>query len=333
MDKKQNSLKAVGCGIIASLFLSSTFIINSVLANSGGYWAWTAVLRSLFLIPILAVVLLFSGKLKPLLSAIRIQPMIFVRWGVLGFGVLYASLALASLFSPGWMVAAVFQINILAGMLLSPYIYTDHRRNVPKKPLLISALIVTGVFIMQLEKLNQVHSAQAALLSFLLVLAGAVVWPVGNRKLLVDLEKKNIQLDATQRVLGMTIGSLPLLIALSLMGFARAGLPAFSQCEASFYSALFSGFLGGVGFYHATQMVKNQPAALAAVEATQVFEIFFALIGEMMLTGASFPGFYGVLGMLVVLLGMGVHFINIIPGTSVAAFSKINKLIPAFKTL
>src|SRR5690606_33576097 len=76
------------------------------------------------------------------------------------------------------------------------------------------------------------------------------------------------------------------------------------QLQASFYSAIFSGFLGGVGFYKATQMVKHDPIALATVEATQVFEIFFTLIGEIWLINASLPNLYGFSGMLVIILGM-----------------------------
>jgi hypothetical protein len=127
---------------------------------------------------------------------------------------------------------------------------------------------------------------------------------------LVDLEQKGLRLNALQRVLGMSIGCLPLLVVLSVIGYLNAGLPSLAQCESSVYSALFSGFLGGVGFYQATQMVNRNPVALATIEATQVFEILFTLIGEMVLKGTPFPGVYGQVGIFIVLLGMLFHFRN-----------------------
>ncbi|UII25634.1 multidrug resistance efflux transporter family protein [Fulvivirga maritima] len=308
MTEQAKAYKGILWGVVASLFLSSTFIINSLISGSGGHWTWTANLRTLFLIPILAIVVLLNKQLKPLLTAIRKEPLVFLKWGTTGFGVLYTALALASLISPGWMVAATFQINILAGMLLAPFIYNDHRKFVPKRALMLSVVIIAGVFVMQYEKMSQLEAAGNAFISFFLVMLGAIVWPLGNRKLLVVLEEKNMPLNALQRVLGMSIGCIPLLIVLGIIGYAQSGLPSMGQCEASFYSALFSGFLGGVGFYQATQIVNKNPVALSTIEATQVFEIIFTLIGEMLLTGAPLPGFYGQLGIAIVTVGITCHF-------------------------
>ena len=310
ITEQRNAVRAIGWGVIASLFLSSTFIINSILADTGGHWAWTATLRSLFLIPILALVTYFSGQLKPLIKAIRSTPFTFIKWGIIGFGILYTALAIASLLSPGWMVAATFQINILAGILLSPFIYPDERKLIPRRALALSGLIIVGVFVMQFDKMSQLNSSGQVLLSFFIVLLGAIVWPLGNRKLLVDLEHRGLHLNALQRVLGMSIGCLPLLLALAGWGYFQSGLPSFAQCQSSFYSALFSGFLGGVGFYQATQMVKKNPVALAAIEATQVFEILFTLLGEMILKGTPLPGMYGRTGLIIILTGIIIHFYN-----------------------
>ncbi len=303
-------MKAIIWGVMASLFLSSTFIINSLITGSGGHWAWTAALRSIFLIPILGIVVFLAGQLKTTIAAIKQAPLIFIKWGLIGFGCLYTLLSIASLWSPGWMVAATFQVNILAGILLAPLIYPDHRKIIPKKALIISVVILSGVFIMQLEKLRELQSIGYTILSFCLVIVGAVVWPLGNRRLMVDLEQKGLQLNALQRVLGMSIGCLPLLIILSVIGYIKSGPPTMVQFEASILSALFSGFLGGVGFYQATQIVSKNTVALAAIEATQAFEILFTLIGEMILTGAQFPGVYAQIGFCVVLIGISIHFWN-----------------------
>lgn len=310
MTAYAQSLKGIVWGIIASFFLSSTFLVNSLIADSGGHWAWTANLRTLFLIPILGFVLLITGQLRPMIHAVSKEPLLFIKWGLIGFGVLYTLITIASLFAPGWMVAATFQINILAGILLAPLIYKDHRKVIPRQAVLLSTLILVGVLIMQFEKATAIGSAQNVLISFTLTLIGAIVWPLGNRKLMVELEDRGLKLNAIQRVLGMSIGCLPLLTVLGIIGFHQSGFPPASQIEASCYSAIFAGFLGGVGFYYATQLVHKNPVAIAAIEATQSLEIVFTLAGEMLLLGAPYPGLYGQLGIVIVLLGLGLHFRN-----------------------
>lgn len=303
-DSQKNTFRAIATGIASSLFLSSTFSINSLLAHTGGHWAWTACLRSWFMIPILGVFLLLSRQILPLVSAFKLHPGIFLKWGLLGFGGLYTCIALASLHLPGWLIAAVFHVNILAGVLLSPFIYSDHRKRIPRKTLSFSLLIVLGVAIMQLDRLSDLRSSFLVSLSFLLVLLGAVLWPLANRKLLLELGRREVILGPAQRVLGLTLGSIPLLICLAGYGFYTVGLPSESQTYSSFYSAVLSGFLGGVLFYKATQMVKFNPVSLATVEATQVLEILFTLIVEMWLIGIAMPGDFGLAGIGIICLGI-----------------------------
>ncbi len=310
MLRQRKTLLAVIWGVTASLFLSSTFIINSIISGSGGHWAWTAALRSIFLIPILGIVLFFSRQLSSTIIIVKKYPLLFLKWGLIGFGALYTALALASLWSPGWLIAATFQINILAGIVLAPFIYPDHRKHIPKRPLILTLVILSGVFIMQFEKIGQLNTAGNILLSFFLVLIGAVVWPLGNRKLMIDLEHRNMHMNALQRVFGMTLGCLPLLVILCLWGYHQAGPPSFPQCEASFYSAIFSGFLGGAGFYQAMQLVSRNTVALAAIEATQALEILFTMLGEMMLKGLPMPGIYARLGLGLIVIGLLTHFLN-----------------------
>lgn len=307
MNERRETLFAILLGVISAIFLSSTFTINSLLAHTGGHWAWTASLRSLFMIPVMTLPLLFGKKFRPLLAAMRMFPLIFLKWGILGFGGLYTSMALASLYLPGWLIAAIFQVNILAGVLIAPFIYDDHRKKIPLKALGLSLFIVVGVLIMQLERLTDLQNARSLYFSFPVVLIGAFVWPLANRKLLLDLDQKGLNLNAMQRVLGLTVGCLPLLLLLAIYGYYQSGIAPFGQLQASFYSAVFSGFLGGVSFYQATQMVKHNPIALATVEATQVFEIFFALIGEMFLINIPAPGKYALCGMFMIGVGMLVQ--------------------------
>ncbi|WP_200974808.1 multidrug resistance efflux transporter family protein [Echinicola sp. 20G] len=330
MEAYKQSQKGIIWGISASFFLSFTFLINSLIANSGGNWAWTANLRTLFLIPILGVVLFLTKQLLPLAGALKQEFWLFAKWGTIGFGILYTFISIASLYSPGWMVAATFQINIVAGILLAPLIYKDHRRKIPKRSVYLSLLILVGVLVMQLENFENLSSWQNVSISFCLVLVGAIVWPLANRKLMVKLEEKNLQLNATQRVLGMSVGCIPLLLMLALVGYNQSGFPPTSQLEASFYSALFSGFLGGVSFYFATQMVHSQPVSLAAIEATQVLEIVFTLLGEIILLGTSVPGKFGIAGIAIVVAGLALHFVNAlkkskqVESNTIAFFAKTN---------
>ncbi|HWV70511.1 MAG TPA: multidrug resistance efflux transporter family protein, partial [Pseudosphingobacterium sp.] len=260
-----------------------------------------------FMIPIMSLPLLMTKKLFPLVAVLIKFPVIFFKWGILGFGGLYTCIALASLYLPGWLIAAIFQINILAGMLIAPFIYNDHRKKIPLKALTLSLFIVLGVLVMQLDRLTHLQSIHSIYFSFLLILIGAFVWPMANRKLLVDLEQKGINLNAMQRVMGLTVGSTPLLLLLVFYAYAQSGIAPITQIQASLYSAVFSGFLGGVCFYQATQMVKHNPIALATVEATQVFEILFALVGEMVLINAPMPSKYALLGMLLIGVAMLVQ--------------------------
>lgn len=304
-----NTLKAIALGVLATFFLSMTFIANSMLATGGGHWAWTTALRYLLLLPILVGMLSANRKLKPLLHAMRQSPRIWLRWGTWGFGVFYACLSYASLLAPGWLVAATFQTTVLAGLLIAPFIYKDHRAKVPKKALLISSLIVSGIMVMQVDNLGSVRNGSGMILSFALALGAAFLWPLGNRKLLLELEKQDLQLNATQRVLGMTFGCVPLLLVFSGLGFYQAGLPKLDQVYGSLITAVCSGILGGILFYKAVQMVKHNPVALATVEATQVIAILFTLLAEVALKGVHWPGFYGNLGLLIILIGVGCHFI------------------------
>lgn len=309
MNEQKKTLSAVFIGVFAALFLSSTFTINSLLAHTGGHWAWTACLRSLFMIPIMSLPLLISKKLFPLIAVLVRFPSIFLKWGVFGFGGLYTCIALASLYLPGWLIAAIFQINILAGILIAPFIYNDHRKKIPLKALVLSLFIVLGVFVMQLDRLTHLQNIHSLYFSFILIIIGAFAWPLANRKLLIDLEQKGYNLNAMQRVMGLTLGSLPLLLLLVFYAYTQSGSAPISQIQASLYSAIFSGFLGGVCFYQATQMVKHNPVALATVEATQVFEIFFALIGEMILINTPMPSKYALWGMLLIGVAMLVQIL------------------------
>ena len=307
--ENKNVVQAIALGLVSNLFLSVGLIVNSLMAFAGSHWAWTASLRYLLLLPFLLIIVAGSNQLKPLLIAMKHVPGTFLIWGNIGFGIFYSFLTYASLFAPGWLVAAGFEITILVGLLLAPLIYSDHRAIIPKKAFLLSGLLVISIVVMQFEKIKSFQLADSSLISLALTLIAAVLWPLGNRKLMLDLEHKNIHLSALQRVLGMCLGSLPVLVGLAVYGFHEAGPPVKIQVLSSLMAALFSGVLGSVLFYKAIQLVRNSPTALATVEATQVTTIFFTLVGEIIFKGVDWPGIYGNVGFLIMLLGLGYYVI------------------------
>ncbi|WP_442590888.1 multidrug resistance efflux transporter family protein [Pedobacter sp. AW31-3R] len=300
-------IKAISLGILSALFLSSGIIVNSLNAYHGGSWAWTASLRYLLLLPVLIVLVLLRGNLSDLIRSFKKIPVTFLLWGNLGFGGYYALLSYAIRIAPGWLVTAGFMTTVLAGILIAPFIYDDHRAKISKKALTLSSFLVISLVTMQFDHIAKLEHLPELLLSLGMALLAAFLWPLGNRKLMLDLERKEIKLDPMQRVLGMTVGSLPILIALSLYGFYTSGAPSSLQLKSSFIAVLFSGVVGSTLFFKALQMVSKNQFALMTVEATQVTGVLFTLFGEMIFKGTPWPGFYGNLGFAMMALSLGCY--------------------------
>jgi drug/metabolite transporter (DMT)-like permease len=292
MVKDNKVIKAVLLGLLANFFLSAGLIVNSLMASNGSHWAWTASLRYLLLL----IIVVARKQAKPLARIFRSHGNMFIIWGNVSFGIFYGFLTYASLFGPGWLVAAGFETTILAGLLLSPIIYKDHRAKIPANAFILSSVLVVCIAIMQIDRIRFISDGRGVGLSLIFSLIAAFLWPLGNRKLMLTMEFKNIQLNSLQRVLGMTVGSLPSLIVLAMFGFLESGLPGKYQLITSLFAALLSGVLGSVLFYRAIQLVKNNPVALATVEATQVTTIFFTLLAEVLFKGMEWPGSVGLLG-------------------------------------
>ncbi|MBS7566917.1 multidrug resistance efflux transporter family protein [Mucilaginibacter sp. Bleaf8] len=304
---KANTIKAVLLGILSALFLSTGLIVNSLNAFHGGNWAWTACLRYLLLLPVLLLLVAARGKLTPLFQVLKHTAGTFLLWGCVGFGGYYALLSYAITMAPGWLVTAGFMTTVLAGILISPFIYKDHRAIISRKALLLSCLLVISLFTMQFERLAHLHDKATIGLSMMMAIVAAFLWPLGNRKLLYKLETEGIQLDPMQRVLGMTIGSLPVQIALAAYGYHSSGMPSALQLQSSVIAVLFSGVFGSILFYKAMQQAGKHFLSLLTVEATQVLGVLFTLLGEMFFKGTPWPGLFGTLGLVMMLIALGVY--------------------------
>ena len=188
-------------------------------------------------------------------------------------------------------------------MLCAPLLYRDARAKVPWPALLIGAVIVAGVLLLQFGHGGGTLD-RAGWIALLCVAVSAVAYPLGNRGLLLHLEQVGIELNATQRVFGMTLASQPLWWALAVYAGVEAGAPPIGQIGLAAGVALSAGVIATVLFFQATGMVRNDPTALAAAEAMQAAEILFATVIGALWLGEAWPQGRALLGACVVMFGI-----------------------------
>ena len=266
------------------------------------------------MVPPLLILVMVRGNLKPLLLNMRQRATIWLGWSTVGFGLFYAPLCFAADYGPAWLVASMWQITIVAGSLLAPLFHTTVqtetgemkvRSSIPVKGLAISLIILLGIALIQLQQ-AQILTTKEITFGILPVLLAAFAYPLGNRKMMEACQGQG-QLDTYQRVLGMTLASLPFWLILSVVGVAEVGLPSGHQTMQSVIVALSSGVIATILFFSATDMTKGNVQKLAAVEATQSGEVIFALIGELVIIHGPNPTIWSIVGMLLVILGMILH--------------------------
>lgn len=275
-------------GVFAALFFASTFVLNEAMHIGGGHWAYSASLRFLFMIPLLILVVAMRGGLGRVRKALADDPMPWLIWGTVGFGLFYVPICIAAVEAPPWLIAGTWQVTILAGALLSPLFKRADgtREQIPWTALRFSGIILFGVVLMQVEFLQSFEPR------FLLI---------GNRKMMAHTD-----LDVFERILGMCVGSLP--VWLLLFGYGlTTGMPSRAQVSQTLLVALLSGVIATVLFFKATDLVKHDMGRLATVEATQALEVLFALVGEMLILQAGLPSGLSLLGIGIVMLGVTLH--------------------------
>ncbi|WP_026676245.1 DMT family transporter [Fictibacillus gelatini] len=305
-------MKAIFLGILASFFFAFTFVLNRSMEVSGGFWVWSASLRFIFMIPFLWLIVRMRGNLRPLFLEMRKRPMPWIIWSFVGFVLFYAPITYAAAFSPGWLTAGTWQFTIIAGSLIVPFFYeTIHtsngtvkvRQRIPLKGLSLSFIIVAGVVLIQFQHAEKLDLT-TVFLSVVPVVIASFAYPLGNRKM---MEICGGRLDPFQRVLGMTLASLPFWLLLSLYGLLKEGPPTAMQTTQSFLVAICSGIIATVLFFLATDMVRNDPHQLAAVEATQSGEVLFTLLGEILFLHGAMPSILSYIGIALIIIGMILH--------------------------
>ncbi|MDO5517929.1 MAG: multidrug resistance efflux transporter family protein, partial [Clostridium sp.] len=207
--------KAIFYGIISSMFFAFTFIFNRSMNLGGGSWVWSGVLRYFFMMPMLYLIVLREKGIRELFESIKSNLLYWLVWSTVGFGLFYAPLTFASDYGQSWLVAGCWQITIVCGILLTPVF----NKKIPLKSLSMSCVILCGVFFIQYEHATSVELKEIFLCVIPIVIA-AFSYPFGNRKM---MEVCKGRLTTTQRVLGMTICSMPFWIMLGIYGYITDG--------------------------------------------------------------------------------------------------------------
>ncbi|OOM75371.1 hypothetical protein CLPUN_33170 [Clostridium puniceum] len=301
--------KAFILGIAASFFFAFTFILNQQMNVTGGSWFWSSSLRYIFMLPILFIIMIIKNQLLGVLNDIIKKPIHWITWSTIGFGLFYAPLSFASAYGTSWLVAGTWQITIIAGALMSPLFFKSIntkngiikiRNKLPKKSLLMSSIILLGIFLMQFEEGKSI-SGLKTLVGIIPVILAAFSYPLGNRKMMEACENK---LNTFQRVFGMTLCSMPFWIIVSIFGVLTVGLPSKGQVLQSLIVALFSGIIATILFFKATDMVSHDIHKLAVIESTQSGEVIFTLLGGVFIFQDKIPTLIGLIGIIIVIIGM-----------------------------
>ncbi|MFN8412339.1 MAG: multidrug resistance efflux transporter family protein [Anaerolineales bacterium] len=300
--------RLITLGVLASLFFSSTFILNRAMSLAGGHWAWTSSLRFGYMLIFLTLLLLMTQGRKALaqIKEVFIQHWIFwILAGSIGFGIFYSFITFSATYATGWIIATTWQTTILA----TPIVLIFFGRKVPTKGILLTLLIFLGIVLVNIE-----HAITTDLRTVLFgavpVLIAAFAYPIGNQLVWEARIGENKKIPHMQhpilengfaRVLLLTMGSIPFWIILLL--WTQPPLPSSGQLLSTALVALLSGVIATTIFLYARHLAK-QPYEIAAVDATQSMEVIFSLIGEIVLLNGAIPGILGIIGIALTIIGL-----------------------------
>ena len=303
-------MKAIIFGIISALFFAVTFVLNHSMELDGGSWLWSASLRYFFMIPFLYIIVYLRSKdsIVQLHLDMKLQWRHWLLWSFVGFGLFYAPLTFAAQYSPGWLVSGTWQFTIIAGLLLAPFFKTVVdgkiiRAKIPLTSFLISTFILIGIIFIQVDQAKAV-SFTTLIIGVIPIIIASFAYPLGNRKMMKITVGK---IDPFQRVLGMTLFSMPLWIILAIIAYSTVGAPSLNQLVQSFIVAISSGVIATTLFFLATDLARNHQGKLAAVEATQSTEVLFAIILEVLILNIAFPLLHAFIGVGIIIVGMLMH--------------------------
>ncbi len=294
----------LGLGLLAAALFSVTFVLNRAMSLGGGHWVWSASLRYFDTAVLLSGWLLFRRGPRYLAAVLRLFRQRLRFWlvaGGIGFGVFYACCCFAADHAPDWIIAATWQVTILA----TPFVLRAFGARVPLRGLVFLGLIFLGILILNAQRIMSGVAAPQILAGVLPILVAAVAYPVGNQLLNrakhAGDEAAAMLADPMAAVLLLTLGALPVFAALILVSMPPP--PSRGQFAATAVIALIAGCFATTLFLHARNL-SNDPFRIAAVDATQAGEVGFALLGEMLLLGVAPPDLLSCAGLVAVVAGL-----------------------------
>jgi drug/metabolite transporter (DMT)-like permease len=304
---KNNTGLLLLLALASAFFFSSTFIINRIMADAGGHWFWSASLRYVYTIIILFIGLsLLRGMdyINTLMAEFIGNLRFWLITGSLGFGAFYALICYAADHSPAWIVAATWQLTIIASLI----VLSLFGQKISRQTWLLTLAILIGISLVNLSQYQQTNLS-SLLSSFAVVLLAAFCYPLGNQ-CVWEASKGNclfpnlsplITEDSFAKVLLMSLGSLPIWFALYFS--LDISPPSAGQLVNTAFVAVFSGIIATCLFLYARNLADT-PTKLAMVDGSQSAEVIFALGAESLLLGAVLPNAIGIAGIVVTLVGL-----------------------------
>lgn len=298
----------IALGLLSGLFFSSTFVLNRLMSLGGGHWVWSASLRYVFMLLFLLLILLFFQGRQKTVGVFKLYQahwLFYTIAGSIGFGCFYALLCFSADFAPSWVIAASWQVTIIASLA----VLMLFGRHFSKRIWLFSGMIFLGVGLVN-TSYTEVFELGIFLKGALPVLVAAFCYPFGNQ--LIWESKHGHKhfpkidsplVDSTfNKVFLLSLGSVPFWIVLILI--IQPPKPDGLQVLNTALVALLSGVVATTLFLLARSRAKTS-SELAAVDATQSSEVIFALMGEMLFLGTTFPNLQAWLGIALVFIGLG----------------------------
>jgi drug/metabolite transporter (DMT)-like permease len=300
-------LRLMTLGLAAGMFFSATFILNRAMSLEGGHWYWSASLRYLDMAVLLGAGLFLvkgGAYFRRILAEFHKHWAFWVMSGSIGFGGFYALICFAADHSPGWVVAATWQLTIIASL----FVLMLFGRTFPGKVWAYSAVVFSGVLLINISRIETEHAA-ALLLGASPVLLAAFLYPLGNQLVWEAKHGRRglPRVDAALldnpfvKVFLLSLGSLPFWAL--LYPFTGAPRPTGIQFFNVALVALFSGVIA-TSLFLAARNSAGDASQLAAVDATQSSEVLFALAGEVIFLQASLPSLMQLTGILIACAGL-----------------------------
>jgi drug/metabolite transporter (DMT)-like permease len=301
--------KLVALGLASSAFFSATFLLNYAMYLGGGNWVWSASLRYFFLLPLLALWLVARSDF----SILRRVFQIFVRhigvWllaGSVGCGVFYAGICFAADHARGWIIAATWQLTVLA----SPIVLLLYGFKFPQRSLFYSGIVVLGIVLINFQNFRAGLPFKEVIFGVVPVALSAFSYPIGNQ--ILNAAKNGTtkfvsHMDAPELrspdvgIFLMGLGSVPFWIFLIVA--TAPPMPTNKQLLGTLAVTLFAGIVATSIYFYARNATGN-PFKIASVDATQSGEVLFTLLGEVLFFGAPLPDIYSLLGGMLVLSGL-----------------------------